>query len=76
MMWWNDSGWSWLAMTISMIVFWALVAAVVLTLARSSRTADAVDPGSVDPEQILKERFARGEIDVEEYERRREVLRR
>jgi len=76
MMWWNDSGWSWLAMTISMIVFWALVASVVLTVIRSNRTADAIGPGPADPEQILKERFARGEIDVEEYDRRREVLRR
>ena len=75
MMWWDDSGWSWFAMTISMIVFWALVAAVIVMLVRSNR-----DPGTVgdrvdDPEQILKQRFARGEIDVEEYERRREVLR-
>ena len=76
MMWWNDSGWSWLAMTISMLVFWALVAGVVITLLRSSRASDTVDPGPNDPEQILKERFARGEIDVEEYERRREVRRR
>lgn len=76
MMWWNDSGWSWLAMTISMLVFWALVAGVVITLVRSSRASDTVDPGPSDPERILKERFARGEIDVEEYERRREVLRR
>jgi len=76
MMWWNDSGWSWLAMTISMLVFWALVAGVVITLLRSNRAPDTVDPGPNNPERILKERFARGEIDVEEYERRREVLRR
>ena len=76
MMWWNDSGWSWLAMTMSMIVFWALVAGVVIMLVRSSRTPDTVGPRPADPEQILKERFARGEIDVEEYERRREVQRR
>jgi len=75
MMWWNDSGWSWLAMTISMLVFWALVAGVVTTLLRSNRASDTVDPVPNDPEHILKERFARGEIDVEEYERRREVLR-
>jgi putative membrane protein len=76
MMWWNDSGWSWLAMTISMIVFWALVAAVVVILLRSIRDGGTISPGRDNPEQILKERFARGEIDVEEYERRREVLRR
>ncbi len=76
MMWWNDSGWSWLAMTISMLVFWALIAGVVITLLRSNRAPDTVDPGTNNPERILKERFARGEIDVEEYERRREVLRR
>ncbi len=28
-----------------------------------------------DPEQVLRERFARGEIDAEEYQHRLEVLR-
>jgi putative membrane protein len=76
MMWWDDSGWGWFAMTISMIVFWALAAAVVIMLVRSSRDTGTVGDQADDPEQILRQRFARGEIDTEEYERRREVLRR
>lgn len=80
MMWWDDGGgWGWMAMFISMLAFWALVIWVVTTVVRNDRRPSPQSPAGPparDAEQILRERFAQGEIDVEEYERRREVLRR
>ena len=77
MMWnhgdWN--GWGWLAMSVSMLVFWGLVVWGVVRVMRNSDRAPSA-PAPSDPEQILRERFARGEIDIEELERRRELLRR
>lgn len=70
-MWhWNGMGvWGW----IMMIAFWIAVVAVVAWTVRS-----ATGPGRPDPDQALRfldERFARGEIDQQEYEERRTVLR-
>lgn len=76
MMWWNGddwNGWAWLAMSLSMIVFWGMLIVGVVLVVRHSR-ADA--PGREDPEDILRARFARGEIDAEEYQRRQDLLRR
>jgi putative membrane protein len=78
MMWWHGdwNGWAWLAMFTSMALFWGLVVYGVITLARSTRgTGSGVEAGS-DPEGILRERFARGEIDEQEYQLRLDVLRR
>lgn len=68
--------WSWNAgaswwMTIAMVVFWGLVAWVVVTLARRPGS----DGGSRTAEDVLAERYARGEIDDEEYHRRLAALR-
>lgn len=63
-----------------MIMIWiALVAVIGLAIVRlfpSSRDSRAVqdDPAGKSPERVLDERLARGEIDVETYERLREVI--
>ncbi len=75
MMWWgnNDmSWWGWLLMSFGMVVFWGLVAWVVVRLVRNTRPPTPVPP---QPEEILDERFARGEIDEDEYKARRAALR-
>ncbi|MCX5126939.1 SHOCT domain-containing protein [Streptomyces sp. NBC_00347] len=71
-------GWGWVAMSFSMVLLVALaVAAVVLFL----RSAGRFPTGPMEPRaapsarQPLAERFARGEIDEEEFERRLSVLR-
>ena len=71
--WWHGSwGWGgWLLMTFLMVTFWAAVIWIVGTLLRG--TASGVP--TTDPESILAERFARGEIDVDEYHARLETLR-
>ncbi|MDZ7711364.1 MAG: SHOCT domain-containing protein [Roseovarius sp.] len=69
MMWGGGYGW-WGG--IGMILFWGLIIAVAvfafraLTDSRSGQTRDAMD--------ILKERYARGEIDEDEFKRRKQEL--
>lgn len=79
MMWngYGDSGWgwgNWLAMTLMMLIFWGALAAVVIVVIRNTRRASA-EPGQRDAVEILRERFARGEIDADEYRQRQAVLR-
>jgi putative membrane protein len=73
-----DSGMGVLGWTL-MIVFWiALVALIGVAIARlfpssgEGRTDDAKERPS--PERLLDERLARGEIDLETYERLRDAL--
>jgi len=73
-------GWGgWFAMVVMMVVFWGAIAWVIVTLIRQngSRSATAAPsvPATSDAMQILDGRFARGEIDEAEYQRRRDVLR-
>jgi len=74
MMWgWNGwSWWGWVLMSLSMVGFWGLVIWGIVALFRRSGDGRRERP---DPEQILAERFAAGEIDEEEYHRRLQTLR-
>jgi putative membrane protein len=80
-MYWNSNhmnGWGWLTMSLSMVLFWALLIAVGVLLFRalSRGTTDMHTRASrTTPEQLLAERFARGEVDEDEYRRRLTVLR-
>lgn len=69
---WGDMGWGWgagLFWTIFTVAILAAAAAVIiLALRRPS------EPRSGSAEQILAERFARGEIDEEEYRQRHRAL--
>lgn len=72
-------GWGFVLMTISQVLFWALIIVGVVALVRylSRRTRDMGSPGASrqTPEQLLAERFARGEISEEEYQRGLDLLR-
>jgi putative membrane protein len=77
MMWYGeDPGWGgWLLMTFGMIAFWTLVVVAVIALVRGLRDDGSQRrPAEVDPRRLLDERFARGEIDAEDYKARRELL--
>ncbi|MFJ9682594.1 SHOCT domain-containing protein [Streptomyces sp. NPDC101194] len=86
-MMWYHSGWGggWLLMIVIMVVFWSLliVGAVALIhyLTNARRGHQAGPPpgeaawGSRRAEDLLAERFARGEIDDDEYKRRLTLLR-
>lgn len=75
MMYWNDGSWGWagwLMMAVTMVAFWGLVAWVVITVARNANPSPRSP--SVDPRDVLAERYARGEIDDDEYRRRSDTL--
>lgn len=73
---WGFAGW--LMMTLMMLLVWGVPVGLVVWLIRSNFNRDhatrAPQPGT-DADQMLAERYARGEIDEEEFRRRREVLR-
>ena len=80
---WMDGGWgtgAWVLMSLSMLVFWGGLIAVAVWVVHSLR-ADRTPPPPPRPasttthaDDVLAERFARGEIDEEEFTRRRRVL--
>ena len=74
--WYHDGmGWGgWIIMTVAMVAFWALVVFAVLALFRTQRSGESTLDRR-DPMQILDERYARGEIDDDEYHARSSVLR-
>ena len=80
--WYYDSsiGWGgWIAMTLMMVAFWGLVIFAVVAIFRGSARefgGGHIEHGEQrDPMQTLDERFARGEIDADEYHARQAVLR-
>ena len=75
--WYHDGmGWSgWIVMTLAMVAFWALVVFAVVALFRGGQRSADSTPDRGDPMKILEERFARGEIDEDEYHARSSVLR-
>ncbi|MEO3781779.1 hypothetical protein ABGB12_00485 [Actinocorallia sp. B10E7] len=82
MYWHGDhmNGWGFAFMMIGNLVFWGVVIFAVVMLvrstARSEQRGQAAPPREHrDPEAILAERFARGEMEAEEYRARLQVLR-
>lgn len=71
------NGWGWALMSLGWLVLLVLVGLAVAVLLRHTadsgpgRAADRRDPS---PRELLAERYARGEIDDEEYRRRLQVL--
>jgi putative membrane protein len=80
----GNSHWGlWVLMIVAMIVFWGAIAWIIVTLVRRQGVppgspnpppGPAANPPSSDGLRILNERFARGEIDEDEYKHRRSVI--
>lgn len=64
-------------MTLMMVAFWGLVIFAVVAIFRGTTkgTEPAAPAAPRDPMSTLGERFARGEIDAEEYHARQAILR-
>jgi putative membrane protein len=91
MFWYDHgmSGLGWFAMSAGMLLFWALLIAGGVLLVRALIRADergrpvrppgetpaAQRPANPSPAQVLADRFARGEIDEQEYRARLATLR-
>ena len=73
-------GWGYALMTISMILFWGAVIYGIVALVRYAhrdgpQRGEPAGPPAPEPERLLAERFARGEIDEDEYHQRLTSLR-
>ena len=79
----GDSGWAntgafYLVMMLGMLLFWGLVVAAVVWVVRQPSLRDRAAGGMVSAhrsaQQVLAERFARGEIDETEFTSRLAAL--
>jgi putative membrane protein len=76
MMYYGDmSGWGFALMGISAVVFWGLVIVGIVLLVRYFGRSRQPPTAARTSEQLLAERFARGEIDKSEYQARLATLR-
>ena len=80
MFWYGNgmNGWGYVLMTVGMVLFWGLVIFGIVTMVRHLGRAAQL-PGETAaprpaPERLLAERFARGEIDDQEYRARLATL--
>ncbi len=70
-----SNGWVDAVMVLGMLAFWGLViAGVVVLLRRPHREAGGMVPAHRSAQQVLAERFARGEIDEGEFTQRLAAL--
>ncbi|WP_367325292.1 SHOCT domain-containing protein [Streptomyces sp. HUAS ZL42] len=71
------TAWDWLATSVAMVLFWAVLITVAALLYRTLTRGPGHPhtPASATPERLLAERFARGEIDDDEYRSCLAVLR-
>jgi putative membrane protein len=70
--WWGP-GWGLIGFLL-MIAFWTLVVVIIVGMVRGGRGRAAEPTGASSSLRILEERYARGEINREEFLERRAVL--
>lgn len=76
-MWWeNGTSWGgWIVMLLIMVALWSLIVFGLVAIFRDGRSGPAEGRRPDEALQTLDQRFARGEIDVEEYHARQDILR-
>ena len=71
---WDGTGMgTWGGMGVGMVLFWGLIIALIVFVVRSLGN-DAARGGDKTPIQMLKERYARGEIGKDEFEQKKRDL--
>lgn len=73
-MMWGWNGWGWWPMWLGMVLFWGALIWFGVWLLRRREPGSIEERPRDDPQTILRERFARGEIDEEELGRRTKIL--
>jgi putative membrane protein len=75
----SNLGWGWIGLgAIHMLVFWGLIILLIVVLIRllgALSEARGGDSAGKSPLDILRERYARGEIQEDEFERKKRKLR-
>lgn len=72
----NGNGWWWIMGLVGLLIVVALVVVIVVALQRSNAPKpDASGSTRRTADDLLAERFARGDIDEAEYRQRRDALR-
>jgi putative membrane protein len=76
MFWFGDgmTGWGYPVMATAMVLAWWLIGFGVYALVRYLGHGTWSAPSPLTPEQVLAERFARGEIDAQEFHDRLSIL--
>ena len=64
----------WVMMAVTDVLFWVVLSALIYRLLTSGAWHRPVRQARDTPSDVLAHRFARGEIDAEEYAARRRVL--
>lgn len=76
---WGGNGFGageWVVMIVGMVIFFAIVIFGIIVLVRYlGHNHDQPSTKGIDPEAILRERLARGEIEEDEFSRKLTVLR-
>jgi putative membrane protein len=68
------NGWALTLLIIGNVVFWGLLIVAAIALIRYTKRGQVDSSTPPTPQQILAQRFARGDIDEDEYTRRLQVL--
>jgi putative membrane protein len=74
---WNGmgfGGWGWGGGWWHMVLFWGLIIGVIVLIVRVLGGGVGTSVGDKTPLQILKERYARGEIGKDEFEQKKRDL--
>jgi len=70
MMWGYYDGWSWLGMALVMVLFWGGIGALAVYMVRSFTGSKHSDQAM----DVLRRRFASGDITQDEFEKTRKAL--
>jgi putative membrane protein len=70
------NGWALTLMIVGNVIFWGLLIIAAIAFIRYTKRGqvDSASHTAPTPQQILAQRFARGDIDEDEYTRRLQVL--